>query len=175
MIAAPFLGEAAIAARVRELGAELSRDYAGRAPLLVGVLASSCVFLADVIRAMHEPAQLDFLAISSYARERARGSGRPGVRIEKDLSESIEGRHVIIIEDIVDTGLTLQYVLRTLSARLPASLAVCALLDRPQRRIADIKIAYRGFEIPDVFVAGYGMDRRGRYRELPGLHTLEPE
>lgn len=172
MIGESVFDEASIGTRVRELGAEISRDYARRRPLLVGILSSSTMFLADLMRALSVPAEMDFLAISSYARERTRGGGRPGVRIEKDLAVSIEGRHVLIVEDVVDTGLTLHYVLRTLSARLPASLSVCALLDRPQRRIAAVSIAYRGFEIPDVFVVGYGMDHRERYRELPALYAL---
>lgn len=170
----PVIDEATIAARVRALGADISRDYRDRPPLLVGILSSSVVFLADLMRALDISAEMDFIAISSYARERARGSGRPGVRIEKDLSQSIEGRDVVLVEDIVDTGLTLHYVLCTLAARLPASLAVCALLDRPKRRIAEVEITYRGFAMPDVFVVGYGMDQRERFRELPALFALEP-
>ena len=173
MIGASVFDEATIRARVCELAAQISHDFAQRRPLLVGILTSSTVFLADLMRALSVSAEMDFIAISSYARERARGPGRPGVRIEKDLGVSVEGRHVIVVEDIVDTGLTLHYILRTLGARLPASLSVCALLDRPKRRIADVPIAYRGFTIPDVFVVGYGLDQRGRFRELPALYTLD--
>lgn len=164
MIADLLFDEATIAARVRELGAEISRDYAGLYPMIVGVLNSSAVFMADLTRAIPIPSEFDFIAVSRY-------SDVEGIRFEKDTSASVEGRHVLIVEDTLDTGLTLQYVTKTLRTRQPASLAVCALLDRPARRIADIELKYRGFEIPDVYVVGYGMDYRGRYRELAALYS----
>jgi hypoxanthine phosphoribosyltransferase len=156
--------EAAIRARVQELGAQISLDYAGKLPVVVGVLNAAAVFLADLTRAISIPAEFDLIAVTKY-------SSSEGIRFEKDTSQSVEGRHVIVVEDTIDTGMTLQYVLKTLRARNPASLAVCTLLDRPQRRIANIEIAYRGFEIPDVYVVGYGLDYLGRYRELPALYA----
>ena len=153
-----------IASRVRELGAEISRDYAGKLPVFVGILNAAAPFLADLTRAVTIPAEYDVLAVTKFSEPR-------GIRFEKDTSASIEGRHVILVDDTVDTGMTLQYVVKTLRAREPASLAVCTLLERPARRIADIDIKYRGFEIPDVYVVGYGLDHLGRYRELPSLHA----
>lgn len=154
----------AIAARVRDLGAEISRDYADRLPLLVGILNAAAPFLSDLVRAVTVPAEFDVLSVTKF-------SPTEGIRFQKDTSASIEGRHVILVDDTIDTGMTLQYVVKTLRARQPASLAVCTLLDRPARRIADIDIKYRGFEIPDVYVVGYGLDYLGRYRELPALHA----
>lgn len=156
--------EAAIAERVRELGAEIARDYAGLFPMIVGVLNSSAVFMADLTRAIGIPSEFDFIAVSRF-------NDAEGIRFVKDTSASVEGRHVVVVEDTLDTGLTLQYVTKTLRTRQPASLTVCALLDRPARRIADIELKYRGFEIPDVYVVGYGMDYDGRYRELPALYS----
>ncbi|HVA37757.1 MAG TPA: hypoxanthine phosphoribosyltransferase [Candidatus Dormibacteraeota bacterium] len=171
---APVLGEVAFAAesigaRVSDLARAIERDYAGRVPLLVGVLKSSAIFLADLARAVRVPVELDILAISSYTREHERGGG---VRIEADVSVAVERRHVVVVEDVVDTGLTLQYVLRMLGARAPASLAVCTLLDRAHRRIVDVPIRYRGFEIGDEFLVGYGLDFREAYRHLPDLRLL---
>lgn len=156
--------QAAIAARVAELGAQIAEDYAGKRPMLVGVLNAAAVFLADLTRAIPIPAEFDLIAVTKY-------SDREGIRFEKDTSHSIEGRHVVVVDDTIDTGMTLQYVVKTLKARNPASLAVCTLLDRPGSRIADIEIAYRGFEIPDVYVVGYGLDYQGRFRELPALYS----
>jgi hypoxanthine phosphoribosyltransferase len=153
-----------IAARVREMGAEISRDYAGRVPVLVGVLNAAAVFLADLSRAITIPCELDVIAVTKF-------SEAEGIRFEKDTSASVEDRDVILVEDTIDTGMTLQYVVRTLRARKPRSLAVCTLLDRPARRIADIEISYRGFEIPDVYAVGYGLDYLGRYRELQALYA----
>lgn len=164
MIADVLFDEATITARVRELGAEIARDYAGLCPMIVGVLNSSAVFMADLTRAIPIPSEFDFIAVSRY-------NDAEGIRFVKDTSASVEGRHVVIVEDTLDTGLTLQYVTKTLRSRQPASLAVCALLDRPARRIADIELKYRGFEIPDVYVIGYGMDYGGRFRELPALYS----
>jgi hypoxanthine phosphoribosyltransferase len=164
VIADRLFDEAAIAARVREIGASISAEYAGRNPMVVGVLAGAAIFLADLTRAIAIPCEYDFIALSRY-------NDADGVRFIKDTSASVEGRHVILVEDTIDTGLTLQYITRTLQARGPASLAVCTLLDRPHRRIARVEVRYRGFQIPDVFVVGYGLDYKGRYRELPELYA----
>jgi len=155
--------------RVRGLGAAIATDYAGDEPMLIGILTSSAIFLADLARAVPIPSELDLIALTPYD---STGTQR-AVRFQKDLSASIEGRHCILVEDVVDTGLTLQYILRAFRSRAPASVAVCALLDRPQRRIADVEIRYRGFEIGDHYVVGYGLDHRGRYRELPAIHLFE--
>lgn len=170
MIGSVLFDEESLHGRVRELGAAISSDHAGDLPLLIGILNSSSFFLADLARAVSIPCELDLIALTPYVPP---PGGRRAVRFEKDLSASIEGRHCILVEDVVDTGLTLQYVMRTLSNRAPASLEVCALLDRPQRRIADVPIRYRGFEIGDHFVVGYGLDHRGRYRELPAIHLFD--
>ncbi len=151
-----------IRARVVELGAEISRDYAGRTPILIGVLKGSLVFMADLARAITTPINVDFMSISSYGD----GTNSGVVRILKDLDESITGQDVILVEDIIDTGLTLTYLLATLSARRPASLEVCGLLDKSARRIVEVPIRYKGFDIPDEFVIGYGLDHEGRYRNL---------
>jgi hypoxanthine phosphoribosyltransferase len=154
----------AIAERVDEIGADISRDYAGKVPVLLGILNAAATFLADLTRAVTIPCEYDAIAVTKF-------SETEGIRFLKDTSASIEGRHVILVDDTIDTGMTLQYVVRSLSARSPASLAVCTLLDRPTRRIADIEVKYRGFEIPDVYVVGYGLDYRGRYRELQALYA----
>lgn len=159
-------------ARVRELGAEISRDYQGKSPLLVGVLRGTVVFLADLLRAIDIHVVVDLISISSYGPA-TRSSGV--VRFTKDLDENIEGRHVILVEDIIDTGLTLRYILRSLATRRPASVAVCALLDKQARRLIDIDVQYKGFAIPDAFVVGYGLDYKQRYRNLPYLAVLKPE
>ena len=151
-----------IRARVAELGAEISRDYAGKTPILIGVLKGSLVFMADLARAITTPINVDFMSISSYGD----GTNSGVVRILKDLDESITGQDVILVEDIIDTGLTLTYLLATLSARRPASLEVCGLLDKSVRRIVEVPIRYKGFDIPDEFVIGYGLDHEGRYRNL---------
>jgi len=155
---------AAIETRVRELGAQISSDYAGRVPVLIGVLNAAAIFLADLTRALTIPAEYDVISLTKF-------SDREGIRFEKDTSASIEGRHVILIDDTIDTGLTIQYVVKALLARAPASFNVCTLLDRPTRRIADIDIKYRGFEVPDVYVVGYGLDYQGKYRELNALYA----
>ena len=157
--------------RVRDLGAEISRDYAGRTPVLISVLKGSFIFFADLARAITVPVNLDFMAITRY------GAGKRGgvVRIEKDLDLAITGRDVLFVEDIVDTGLTLGYLVRNLQAREPAGLAVCTLLDRRVRRLASLPIRYVGFEVPDRFLVGYGLDSRERYRNLPYLGALPEE
>jgi len=160
-----------IASRIRELGEAISRDYAGRDLVLVGVLRGAAFFLVDLARALTIPAAVDFIAISSYGPS-SKASGV--VRIVKDLEEEIAGRDLLVVEDIVDTGLTLGYLLRILREREPASLKVCTLLDRSVRRIVDHPIAYRGFEVPDRFVVGYGLDYQQRYRSLPYIALLNP-
>lgn len=160
-----------IAARVTELGGAISREYAGRSPLLISVLKGAVVFLTDLSRAVDIPVSLDFMAITSYGSARAQSGV---VRLIKDLDVEITGRHVLLVEDIIDTGLTAGYLLRLLQARAPASLQICTLLDRPRRRILSaLPIAYRGFEIPDRFVVGYGLDYRERYRQLPFIGVLK--
>ncbi len=163
---------AAIQARVGELGQAISRDYEGKEPLLVGILTGAFVFLSDLLRQISIPCHIDFMATSSYG-EATESSGI--VRILKDLDQSIEGRHVLIVDDIIDTGLTMDYLLETLKARYPASLRVCALLDKLPRRRREVRIDYRGFEIPDKFVVGYGLDYAGRYRNMPFVCVLKPE
>lgn len=171
-IAEVLISEAEIQHRVRELGEAISQDYADRPPLLVGVLRGVVLFMADLIRAINIPIAVDFMAISRYGPT---VETRGAVRLVKDLEEPIEGRHVLFVEDIVDTGLTLQYLLRSLRGRNPASLEICVLLDRPRHRLIDLDIAYKGFELDDVFVVGYGLDYKQRYRNLPYLGVLKPE
>ena len=155
--------------RVRELGARISRDYAGRNPLLIGVLKGAVFFLSDLLREIDIPCEVDFMAVASYGSA-TDSSGV--VRILKDLDAVIEDRDVLIVEDIVDSGLTLQYLLRNLGARNPGSLEVCALLTKPERRKVELPIRYVGFEIPDRFAIGYGLDHRERYRNLPYVAVL---
>jgi hypoxanthine phosphoribosyltransferase len=166
-----LLSEEEIAERVRQLGAQLGADYAGRDPVLVSVLKGSIIFLADLIRAMEMSVSLDLMEVSSYGAS-TETSGQ--VRILKDLSKPIEGRDVIVVEDIIDTGLTLNYLLKYLHDKGPASVRICCLLDKPARRLAEIPIDYRGFTIPDRFVIGYGLDYDERYRNLPYIGVLKP-
>jgi hypoxanthine phosphoribosyltransferase len=156
--------------RVRELGAEISRDYAGKELFLVGVLKGAVFFLSDLMRAIEVPCEVDFMAVASYGSS-TDSSGV--VRILKDLDATIEGKDVLIVEDIIDSGLTLSYLLRTLRAREPRSLEVCALLTKPERREVDLPIRYTGFEIPNKFVIGYGLDHAERYRNLPFVAVLQ--
>jgi hypoxanthine phosphoribosyltransferase len=159
----------ALRARVRELGEQVSRDYEGRDLLLVGVLKGAVFFLSDLMRHITVPCEVDFMAVASYGSS-TDSSGV--VRILKDLDIPIEGREVLIVEDIVDSGLTLSYLLRTLKARNPQSLEVCALLTKPERRKVDLPIRYVGFEIPNRFAIGYGLDHAERYRNLPYVAVL---
>ena len=159
-----------LAARVGELGRAIAREHAGHVPLLVGVLKGAVVFTADLIRAMPAPIAMDFMGVSSYGAG-ARSSG--SVRVTADLSVSIEGRDVVIVEDIVDSGWTLDYLRRNLETRHPRSLRVCVLLDKVERRQVDVPLDYVGFAIPDRFVVGYGFDLGGLYRGLPEIHVLE--
>lgn len=162
----------ALAARVSELGAQINRDYAGERLLLVSVLRGSFIFMADLMRELKLDCNVDFMAVSSYKN----GTVSTGaVQITKDLSEDIVGRHVLVVEDILDSGNTLSYLLRYLRGRKPASLRVCALLDKPDRRIKPIDVQYTGFSIPDAFVVGYGLDYAERYRNLPYIGILKPE
>jgi hypoxanthine phosphoribosyltransferase len=173
--AEPAVGEVLVAAddlqrRVVELGAEISADYAGRTLLLVGVLKGAVFFLSDLMRFIDIPVEVDFMAVASYGSA-TDSSGV--VRILKDLDVSIEGRDVLIVEDIVDSGLTLQYLMRNLGSRNPRTLEVCALLTKPERRKVDLPTRYVGFEIPDRFVVGYGLDYAERHRNLPFVAVLD--
>jgi hypoxanthine phosphoribosyltransferase len=173
MSADPAIGEVLIEEgrlqrRVRELGAQISEDYAGRRPVLVGILRGSIVFLADLMRAVQIPVTLDLLAISSYVGRDSSGV----VRLLKDLDHSIDGKDVLLVEDVIDTGLTLSYVLRVLRTRNPASLEVCTLLNRPRSRLVEQPLKYVGFDVPDSFVIGYGLDFNQRYRNLEYIALL---
>ena len=170
----PDVGEILVQAddlqrRIRELGEEISRDYAGEELLLVCVLKGAVFFLADLMRQLDVPCEVDFMAVASYG---ASTDSSGVVRILKDLDAPIEGRHVLIVEDIVDSGLTLKYLLRNLAARKPKTLEVCALLTKPERRKAQIDAKYIGFEIPNRFVIGYGLDHAERHRNLPFVAAM---
>ncbi len=167
-----LIGQDTLSARVAELGAEVSSDYEGRDLLLVGVLKGAIFFMADLMRHITVPCEVDFMAISSYG-DSTDTSGI--VRILKDLDINIEGRDVLVVEDIIDSGLTLSYLMRNLESREPASLEVCALMTKPSRRQIDVPVRYIGFEIPDRFVVGYGLDLAERYRNLPYVAVLNSE
>jgi hypoxanthine phosphoribosyltransferase len=167
-----LIGPEELQARVRELGAEISADYTGRDLLLVGVLKGAVFFMADLMREISVSCEIDFMAISSYG---ASTDSSGVVRILKDLDLNIDGRHVLVVEDIIDSGLTLSYLLRNLESREPASLEICALLTKPDRREIDVPVKYIGFEIPNRFVIGYGLDFAERYRNLPYVGVLRPE
>lgn len=161
-----------IATKVKALAAQLSRDYRDKHPVLVGVLNGAFVFLADLVRAMDIPCTIDFVSWSSYGKD----TSSSGVfRIMKDLETNVESKHVLIIEDIIDTGLTLHYLLDNIRSRKPASVKVVALLDKPSRRRIEAKADYLGFQIPDAFVVGYGLDFAQRYRSLPYIAILKPD
>ena len=167
-----LIDEETLQARIRELGVEISSDYAGRDLLLVGVLKGAVFFMADLMRELTIPCEIDFMAISSYGA----GTDSSGVvRILKDLDLNISNRHVLVVEDIIDSGLTLSYLVRTLSARKPATVEICALLTKPERREVDVPVRYIGFEIPNRFVIGYGLDYAERYRNLPHVAVLHPD
>lgn len=155
--------------QVAALGQAISRDYTGRNPLMIGVLKGVVFFMADLLRALTIPAEMDFIAVSSYSPE---ASERGMVRLVKDLETPISGRHVLFVEDVIDTGFTLHYLLQNLRARQPASLEVCVLFDKSSSRLLEIPIKYKGFDLPPYFVVGYGLDFREKYRNLPfiGLH-----
>jgi hypoxanthine phosphoribosyltransferase len=166
----PLFTREQIAERVRAIGAEIRRDYAGRNPLLVSVLKGACIFTSDLMREIDMPLGIEFIAISSYGGA-MRSSGE--VRIVKDLDVAVEGRDILVIEDIVDTGLTLSYLLNTLHTRGAASVKLAALLDKHERREREVTIDYLGFQIPDAFVVGYGLDYAERYRNLPYVAVLQ--
>lgn len=164
--------EQQIAEQVAALGEAVSCDYAKKSPILIGVLNGVVMFMADLLRYITVPVSIDFMAISSYGSNSNGDNQRHGVRITKDLDQSITGRHVLFVEDVIDTGLTLDYLLRTLRTRKPASIETCVLFDRPYRRLIEIPVKYRGFELPDRFVVGYGLDAHGLYRNLPFVGLL---
>jgi hypoxanthine phosphoribosyltransferase len=166
------LTEEEIQQRVRELGDEISADYGDEAILLIAVLRGAALFVADLARSVSSPVEIDFMAVSSYGSS-TKSSGV--VRIIKDLDETIEGRHVLVVEDILDTGLTLKYLLKNLASRQPASLEVCTLLSKAGKQRVPISCKYVGFEIPDEFVVGYGLDYAEKYRNLPYIGVLRPE
>jgi hypoxanthine phosphoribosyltransferase len=168
-----LLTEAQIQGRVAELGGQVSADYAGRALTLVSVLKGSLPFMADLMRSISQPLRIDLMEVSSYGGSTTESSGL--VRILKDLSSSIEGEDVLIVEDIIDTGLTLNYLVRYLRGKKPASLRICTLLDKPARRLVEIDVDYIGFTIPDQFVVGYGLDYGELYRNLRFVGVLRPE
>jgi hypoxanthine phosphoribosyltransferase len=165
-----LFGREDIRRRIEELGRTITGDYEGREPVMISVLKGGSVFLADLIRTIDLPVSIDYMSISRYGGA-AESMGR--VRIVKDLEDDVGGRDVIVVEDIVDTGLTLGYLISVLESRNPASVAVCALLDKSVRRIAPLEIRYRGFECPDVFVVGYGLDFHERYRNIPDLLAVQ--
>jgi hypoxanthine phosphoribosyltransferase len=164
--------EEQIQAKVRELAAQLVADYRGVQPLVVGILNGCVPFLSDLIRAMDEPLEVDFISCSSYGRS-TKSSGV--VRLLKDLEQGIEGRHVLLVEDIIDTGLTLQYLVDNLRTRHPATIEICALLDKAEARTESVEAKYTGFACPNRFVVGYGLDYAGLYRNLPYIGVLKPE
>jgi hypoxanthine phosphoribosyltransferase len=161
-----------IGARVRELGQQITNDYAGQDILMIGVLRGAFVFMSDLARSIKRPLDIDFMAISSYG---ASTNSSGVVRIIKDLDEVVQGRHLLIVEDIIDSGLTLNYLVENLKSRKPASVRVCTLLSKPDRRQVDVQVDYNGFIIPDYFVVGYGLDYSGKYRNLPFIGILKPE
>ena len=166
-----LLSEEAIAAKVKELGAQIAKDYADKNPLIVSVLRGSFVFMADLVRAIDVPCTVDFMSVSSY------GSGTTStgeVKMTKDFDVSSEGRHLIIVEDILDSGRTLSYLMKTLKARGAASIALCTFLDKPERRVVPVEVAYKGFTVPDAFIVGYGLDYDQKYRNLPYVGVLKP-
>jgi hypoxanthine phosphoribosyltransferase len=167
-----LIDAATLSARVAELGREISADYAGRDLLLVGVLKGAVFFMADLMRHLTVACEIDFMAISSYG---ASTDSSGVVRILKDLDINIEGRDVLVVEDIIDSGLTLSYLMRNLESREPATLEICALLTKPDRREIDVPVRYVGFEIPNRFVIGYGLDFAERYRNLPYVGVLQQE
>ena len=166
-----LVGEEDLERRIAELGAEISRDYVGKDLVLLGILKGAVLFLSDLLRRIEIPAEVDFMAVASYGNA-TKSSGV--VQILKDLEGPIEGRDVLIVEDIVDTGLTLRYLLETLQSRNPRSLGVCALLSKREARVVEVPVGYIGFEIPNEFVVGYGLDYQQRHRGLPYVGVLNP-
>ena len=167
-----LLDEEKVDAKIREIGERISKDYEGRTVHLVCVLKGATFFMCELAKRITVPVTIDFMSVSRYGNET---KSRGVVRIVKDLDESIRDRHVIVVEDIVDSGNTLSYLLNILKERGPASLALCALLDKPERRVVDVAVDYTGFEIPDHFVVGYGLDYAQKYRNLPYIGVVDPE
>ena len=167
-----LLSEEKLAKRIAEIGAQITADYAGKEILMIGVLRGAVIFMADLARSIKVPVAIDFMAVSSYGA----GTTSSGVvRILKDLDENVEGKHILVVEDIIDSGLTLNYLLDNLKSRKPASIKLCTLLNKPERRKVDVKIDYNGFDVPDYFVIGYGLDYAEKYRNLPFIGILKPE
>ena len=167
-----LISEEEIKAKIAELGKQLTADYAGKDPIFIGILRGVVVFFSDMIRAIDTPCRIDFMAVSSYGAA-TESSGR--IIIKKDFDLDISGRHVVILEDIIDSGLTLKYVLAYMQSKNPASLKVCTLLDKPDRRKVDLQADYVGFTVPNEFVVGYGLDYNDYYRNLPYVGILKPE
>ncbi|MDO4286260.1 MAG: hypoxanthine phosphoribosyltransferase [Eubacteriales bacterium] len=166
-----LLSQEEIAAKVAEIGAQISRDYEGKDPIIVSILRGSFIFMADLVRAITIPCTVDFMSVSSYGS----GTSSSGeVRIVKDFEGSVEGRHLIIVEDILDSGRTLNYLMKTLKTRGAASIALCTFLDKPDRRVVPVEVAYKGFTVPDSFIVGYGLDYDQKYRNLPYVGVLKP-
>jgi len=162
--------EAVLQEKIKVLGRQISVDYAGKNPLIIGVLRGVLFFMADLLREIKIPVEVDFLAVSSYSAE-ARNRGL--VRMDKDLEIAVSGRHMLFVEDVIDTGLTLNYILNNLRTRQPASLEVCVLFDKPTKRLVNIPLKYKGFDLPDQFVVGYGLDYKEKYRNLPFVGLLK--
>lgn len=171
-LAGVMFDEAALAAKCREMGRALTRDYAGRDLLVVGILKGSVMFFADLVRQIGIPLNVDFMVVSSYGSG-TESSGR--ISIKKDLSTDIRGRHVLLVEDIVDSGVTMSRLMEELAGREPASIKLCALLSKPSRRQAEVRLDYCGFEVPDEFLVGYGLDYAEKYRNLPVIGILKRE
>lgn len=167
-----LISQEELAARIEAMGAEITADYQDREILMIGVLRGAVIFMADLARAIKVPVAIDFMAVSSYGSS-TESSGI--VRILKDLDEEVEGKHLLIVEDIIDSGLTLKYLLENLKSRKPASIKICTLLNKPERRKAEVDITYNGFIVPDEFVVGYGLDYAEKYRNLPFIGVLKPE
>jgi len=161
-----------LAKRIREMGKQITDDYEGKEILMIGVLRGAVIFMADLARAVEVPVAIDFMAVSSYGTST---SSSGVVRILKDLDEDVEGKHLLIVEDIIDSGLTLNYLVENLRSRRPASVKICTLLNKPERRKVDVPVEYNGFTIPDYFVVGYGLDYAEKYRNLPYIGVLKPE
>ncbi len=167
-----FVDAATIANRVRELGADITRDYQGQDLLLISILRGAVYFMADLARAIDIPVEMDYLAISSYTQEHSE-TGAKAIRFLKDLDQPVKDKNVLIVEDMIDSGLTLHYIMRSLELRRPRSLEVCTLLDRPHRRLVDFEVRYRGFEVTDDFFVGYGFDFRQSFRNIPYIAYLK--
>ncbi|KNZ69018.1 hypoxanthine phosphoribosyltransferase [Thermincola ferriacetica] len=167
-----LVGANEIKAKVKKLGEQISRDYAGKDLLVIGILKGAVIFMADLIREITIPINIDFMAVSSYG---ATTESSGVVRILKDLDQSVENKHVLIVEDIIDSGLTLKYLVEILKSRGPASVKVCTLLDKPDRRKTEVHVDYNGFVIPDEFVVGYGLDYDEKYRHLQEIYVLKEE